>query len=66
MYPRLDGPTEIPEAWGGRITMLSNAPRIEVSSTFVRNSIGEGKDVRFFVPQRIWASVRDEFVKKNR
>jgi len=65
VYPRLDGPTEIPEAWRSRVTMLSDAPRIEVSSTFVRKSIKEGKDVRFFVPQRIWASVRDEFDKKN-
>ena len=66
VYPRLDGPTEIPEEWSSRITMLSDAPRIEVSSTFVRKSIMEGKDVRFFVPQCIWTSVRDEFVKKNR
>lgn len=66
VYPRLDGPTEIPEEWSSRITMLSDAPRIEVSSTFVRKSIMEGKDVRFFVPQSIWTSVRDEFVKKNR
>lgn len=66
VYPRLDVATEIPEAWSSRIRMLANAPRIEVSSTFVRNSIKDGKDVRFFLPEQIWTSVRDEFVKKNR
>lgn len=66
VYPRLDGPTEIPEAWSDRITLLVGAPRIEVSSTFVRNSIQQGRDVRFFVPQRIWANVYDEFAKKTR
>lgn len=66
VYPRMDGATEIPEAWSGRITMLSGAPRIEVSSTFIRESIAKGKDVRFFVPQQIWTSVRDEFVEKKR
>jgi nicotinate (nicotinamide) nucleotide adenylyltransferase len=30
--------------------MLSSAPQIEISSTFIRQSLAEGKDVRFFVP----------------
>lgn len=65
VYPRLDGPTEIPAEWRDRITLLAGAPRIEVSSTFVRNSIQQGKDVRFFVPQKIWTNVCDEFAKKT-
>lgn len=30
-----------------------NAPEIEVSSTFIRNAIGEGRDVRFFMPKDV-------------
>lgn len=29
------------------------APEIEVSSTFIRNAIGEGKDVRYFMPKDV-------------
>ncbi len=29
------------------------SPLLEVSSTFVRNSIKEGKDVRFFMPEKV-------------
>jgi nicotinate-nucleotide adenylyltransferase len=31
-----------------------NAPIMEVSSSFIRQSIKEGKDVRFFVPTGVW------------
>jgi len=30
-----------------------NAPEIEVSSTFIRNAISEGHDVRYFVPEKV-------------
>lgn len=33
---------------------LVTAPIMEISSSFIRNSIKEGKDVRFFVPQPVW------------
>ena len=33
---------------------LINAPNIEISSSFIRNSIRKGKDVRFFVPEKAW------------
>ncbi|MDP4271261.1 MAG: nicotinate (nicotinamide) nucleotide adenylyltransferase [Bacteroidota bacterium] len=33
--------------------ILSSAPQIEISSTFIRKSLAEGKDVRFFVPVQL-------------
>jgi nicotinate-nucleotide adenylyltransferase len=31
-----------------------SAPQVEISSTFIRTSIFEGKDVRCFMPERAW------------
>lgn len=33
---------------------LVDAPMMEISSTFIRQSIREGKDVRFFMPEHSW------------
>ena len=33
---------------------LLDAPEIEVSSTFIRNAISEGRDVRYFVPEKVY------------
>jgi nicotinate-nucleotide adenylyltransferase len=30
------------------------APMMEISSSFIRQSITEGKDVRFFLPEKVW------------
>jgi nicotinate-nucleotide adenylyltransferase len=34
--------------------VLTNAPMIDVSSTFIRKAIKEKKDVRFFLPGKVW------------
>ncbi|MBQ2188812.1 MAG: nicotinate-nucleotide adenylyltransferase [Bacteroidales bacterium] len=42
------------------------APEIEVSSTFIRNAIGEGKDVRYFVPKEVYQYIVDmHFYEKS-
>ena len=33
---------------------IVNTPIIEISSTFIRRSIHEGKDVRFFMPEKVY------------
>lgn len=36
------------------ITFLKNAPKIEVSSSFIRQAINEGKDIRHFLPSKVY------------
>lgn len=36
------------------ITIAKNAPLMEISSSFIRNAIKEGKDIRHFIPFKTW------------
>lgn len=36
------------------VKLVSQAPMMDISSTFIRQSIREGKDVRFFMPDLTW------------
>lgn len=48
-----------------RNVQFINAPLIEISSSFIRQAIKEGKDVRFFMPQKVWEYVDEmNFYKK--
>ena len=47
------------ESDGGKLknhpsVSIVNTPLIEVSGTFIRQCIAEGKDVRFFMPSAVW------------
>ncbi len=64
VYPRKDSDTSVlhpslekvmPEA---RIT-VTQAPRMEISSSFLRQAIKEGKDMRFFFREPVWSYIRD-------
>ncbi|MFO7852707.1 MAG: nicotinate (nicotinamide) nucleotide adenylyltransferase [Bacteroidota bacterium] len=35
------------------------APLIDISSTFIRSAIKDGKDIRHFLPPRVWQYVKD-------
>ncbi|SHF68248.1 nicotinate-nucleotide adenylyltransferase [Mariniphaga anaerophila] len=39
------------------ITIAEHAPQMEISSSFIRNSIKEGKDLRHFLPPRVWEHI---------
>lgn len=38
---------------------IVNAPEIEISGTFIRSAIREGKDLRHFLPPGVWEYIRD-------
>lgn len=41
------------------ITIANHAPIMEISSSFIRNALKQGKDVRHFLPQKSW-----EYIEK--
>jgi len=53
VYPRLDYRISIPNKLKAKVEAL-DSPIIEVSSTFIRKSISEGKDVRAFLPDNVY------------
>lgn len=38
---------------------IVNAPHMEISSTMIRNSIKEKKDIRYFLPERVWEYIKE-------
>ena len=52
VYPRRGYDIAIPEEYAHRVTAI-DAPMIEVSSTYIRESIAQGKDVTFLVPHDV-------------
>lgn len=51
IYPR---PGYVENHYDHPSVTFIKAPLIEISSSFIRQSIGEGKDVRFFLAQMTW------------
>lgn len=57
VYPRLGYNIEVDKLIESKIKIL-NSPIVEVSSTFIRNSIKEGKDIQAFVPESVYKFVK--------
>jgi nicotinate-nucleotide adenylyltransferase len=55
VYPRLSEGAINTEFHNNKKVHFVNAPIIELSSTFIRNSIKEGKNVRPMLPEHVWA-----------
>ncbi len=51
VYPRKGYSIDIPEKY--KQVKAVNSPIIEISSSFIRESVKKGKDVRFFLPQTL-------------
>lgn len=60
VYPRLNSGETNPELTANARIHHINAPILELSSTFIRNSIKEGKNVRPLLPANVW-----EYVEHN-
>jgi nicotinate-nucleotide adenylyltransferase len=60
VYPRLDYSIPVPDKLKAKVEIL-DSPIIEVSSTFIRKSISEGRDVRAFLPDNVY----DYILKKG-
>ena len=56
VYPRPG--YEIDEATLPSSVKKVNTPLIEVSSTFIRESLAQGKDVRFFLHPKVWERIQ--------
>ena len=50
IYPRR-GTVVAPESLTPRCYLAAEAPLIEISSTYLRDALRKGEDVRFFLPQ---------------
>lgn len=44
---------------------IVHSPILEISSTFVRQAIQEGRDIRFFVHPAVWRCLCDHQIKNN-
>lgn len=55
--------TKVPEH--KNISVAMDAPLMEISSSFIRNAIKEGKDIRHFMPEKAWVYLDEmNFYKK--
>ncbi|HBG40315.1 MAG TPA: nicotinic acid mononucleotide adenylyltransferase [Porphyromonadaceae bacterium] len=59
IYPRLGEEVTIPPELAATISYVK-APIVEISSTFIRNSLKDGKDVRAFLPPAVY-----DMIQKN-
>ena len=63
VYPRPG--YEIDEATLPASVQKVNTPLIEVSSTFIRESLKQGKDVRYFLHPKVWEKISCIFKEQS-
>ena len=59
IYPRQGNEIIIPDVWTHTIK-IANAPVVEISSTFIRQSIKVGKDIRAFIPPEVYDFIEEQ------
>ena len=64
IYPRLGDDINIEPQYRDNV-QFCNAPILEVSSTFIRKSIQEGKDMQAFLPNGIWEYILENNLYKR-
>jgi nicotinate-nucleotide adenylyltransferase len=66
VYPRISGEAEPPSLLKHPSVILTNAPIVELSSTFIRKAISEGKTIKHMVPPQVGDFIREmHFYKKT-
>ena len=55
IYPRFGEKKE--DLINQKNTIIVNAPRIEISSSFIREAIAGGKDVKYFLPPKVYVYI---------
>ena len=63
IYPRLNEVVNVDVQYKNNVQLIK-APIIEISSTFIRSSIKENKDIRTFVPHHIYKYICEEKLYK--
>lgn len=65
VYPRISAEEENIELKNHPKIHLIDAPIVEISSTFIRNNIKEGKNVQPLLPEKVWEYIdHNNFYKK--
>lgn len=65
VYPRISSEVENLELKNHPKIHLIDAPIVEISSTFIRNNIKEGKNVQPLLPEKVWEYIdHNNFYKK--
>lgn len=57
VYPRPDTPQEVFEKYPQ--AKVVDAPQMDISASFIRNALKEGKDIRFYIPEGAWKILAD-------
>ena len=60
VYPRLGEEVMIPQQFHSSVRLIK-APIMEISSTFIRESMRDGRDIRAFLPLKVY-----DFIAQNR
>lgn len=63
IYPRLDCRISVPAKQKRTVEAL-DSPIIEISSSFIRESIAKGKDIRAFVPSEVFDYIKEKNLYK--
>lgn len=64
VYPRSGYDLHIPDTVQGHVKAVQT-PLLEISSTFIRRAITEGKDIRYFVHPEVYRIIREKKLYTN-